>query len=277
MNNSLQKKVDSALKLLAAAEKMAAKVNQPLEICYSGGKDSDVILELAKMAGVNFRAIYKNTTIDPPGTIQHVLNNGVEIFRPKVSFRELLAKRGWPSRKLRFCCAHLKEYKILDYAVVGIRANESWKRAQRYKEPEQCREYTKTSKVRQYLPILNWSLDDVVEFIDARQIKCAPKYYDEDGHFCANRRLGCLCCPLMSKKQRIDNFVKYPNMVKMYINQGKIYRETHKKFLDDVYEWFCCYLFCDNLGQFYELFGDNLFGNKINCKNYLEDYFGIEL
>ena len=30
----------------------------PIEISYSGGKDSDVILELAKMAGIPFRAIY---------------------------------------------------------------------------------------------------------------------------------------------------------------------------------------------------------------------------
>lgn len=83
MKEELQKKVDRAVKLLQAAGKIAAEHGQPLEIGYSGGKDSDVILELAKMAGVNYRAIYKNTTIDPPGTIKHAKEMGAEIMPPK--------------------------------------------------------------------------------------------------------------------------------------------------------------------------------------------------
>ena len=69
MTDELQRKVDRAVKLIQAAGKVAKEHGQPLEICYSGGKDSDVILELAKMSGIKYRAIYKNTTIDPPGTI----------------------------------------------------------------------------------------------------------------------------------------------------------------------------------------------------------------
>lgn len=66
MTEQLQKKVDRALKLIISAGHAAQEHGQPLEISYSGGKDSDVILELAKMSGVQYRAIYKNTTIDPP-------------------------------------------------------------------------------------------------------------------------------------------------------------------------------------------------------------------
>ena len=58
MTRELQIKVDRAVKLIQSAGKIAQEHGQPLEICYSGGKDSDVILELAKMAGVNYRAIY---------------------------------------------------------------------------------------------------------------------------------------------------------------------------------------------------------------------------
>ena len=54
MTEELQKKVDRAIKLLQSTCK-----DQQIELCYSGGKDSDVILELAKMAGINYRAIYK--------------------------------------------------------------------------------------------------------------------------------------------------------------------------------------------------------------------------
>ena len=223
MTEQLQKKVDFAIRLLQSAEKMADKVNQPVEICYSGGKDSDVILELAKMANINYRAIYKNTTIDPSGTIKHALERGAEMIRPKESFAEIIKRAGFPSRRLRFCCSILKEYKVLDYAVVGVRREESAKRAERYKEPEQCRVYSKTQKTRQYFPILEWTLADVEEFIKERNIKCAPVYYDEDNVFHPERRLGCMCCTLKTKKQRIEDFLKYPKMVRLYIKNAYIY------------------------------------------------------
>jgi phosphoadenosine phosphosulfate reductase len=114
----------------------------PVEVSYSGGKDSDVILELTKMAGIPYRAIYKNTTIDPPGTIAHCRKKGVEIIQPKESFMQLVARKGSPTRFSRFCCQVLKEYKVLDRAIQGIRRSESIKRRNRYKEPEICRVYS---------------------------------------------------------------------------------------------------------------------------------------
>lgn len=89
----LEKKVERALWLLRTA---SADTDQPIEIAYSGGKDSDVILELARMAGIKYRAIYKDTTIDPPGTIAHAKENGVEIVRRK-SFAEVIQAKGFPS------------------------------------------------------------------------------------------------------------------------------------------------------------------------------------
>ena len=220
MTEQLQKKVNRAIRLIQSAGRMADKAGQPLEIAYSGGKDSDVILELAKMSGVNYKAIYKNTTIDPPGTIRHALERGAEMIRPKHSFFELIEKKGYPSRKVRFCCSDLKEYKVYDYCVVGVRRDESNKRKDRYREPEICRVYSKKEKVRQYFPLLDWTTDDVAEFLSERGVKCAPVYYDEDGIFHPERRLGCLCCPLINKRERIHQFEKYPNMVKAYVRGG---------------------------------------------------------
>ena len=91
MTDELQRKVDRAVKLIQAAGKIAEEHGQPLEVSYSGGKDSDVILELARMSGAKIRPIYKNTTIDPPGTIAHVQKMGVEILRPKETFAQLMA------------------------------------------------------------------------------------------------------------------------------------------------------------------------------------------
>lgn len=206
---TLDRKIDAAIKLLQSIPTDEG----PIEICYSGGKDSDVILELAKMAGINYRAIYKNTTIDPRGTMQHVREMGVEVVQPKENFLNLVRRKGMPSRFSRFCCEILKEYPILPRAVLGIRRNESRKRAERYKEPELCRVYSGGTKVRQYLPILEWSNEDVAEFIKRRNIKCAPVYYDEDGKFDVNRRLGCIGCPLASKNIRRKGFLDNPKML----------------------------------------------------------------
>lgn len=172
----LNRKIDLAIRLLQSIPQ-----DGPIELSYSGGKDSDVILELAKMSGIPFEAIYKNTTIDPPGTIAHCKEKGVTIVKPKQNFMELMAEHGMPSRFRRFCCSKLKEYKIYDRAIQGIRRSESIKRAKRYTEPEECRIYAKGEKVRIYFPILEWSNEDVAEFIRQRNIQCAPVYYDRGG------------------------------------------------------------------------------------------------
>ena len=78
MTEGLQKKVDRAIRLLQSIPQ-----DGDIEVSYSGGKDSDVILELTKMAGIPYRAIYKATTIDPKGTIAHAREMGAEVIRPK--------------------------------------------------------------------------------------------------------------------------------------------------------------------------------------------------
>ena len=172
MRKELQKKVDFAIKLLQSIPQ-----DGDIEVSYSGGKDSDVILELAKMAGIPYRAIYKATTIDPPQTIAHAREMGAEVVRPKKTFFQLISEKGFPTRVSRWCCSVLKEYKVCDRAIQGIRRSESTKRAERYKEPEVCRVYSAKEKVKVYLPILEWTDQDVAEFIKERNIKCHPLYY----------------------------------------------------------------------------------------------------
>lgn len=282
MNLDLSKKIERALRLMQSAGEMAAKHGQPLEICYSGGKDSDVILELARMAGVHFRAIYKNTTIDPPGTIKHARERGAEVMQPVKNFRQLIVEKGLPNRWRRFCCSILKEYKVLDYAVVGVRRDESRQRKQRYHEPEICRVYGKGNKVRQYLPILDWSADDVALFLSERGVQCHPLYYDEQGNFHAERRLGCMCCPLMSRKKRIDDFKRHPLMLKFYLSAASNFLETHPNskigqlYNNNVYDWMTSQLFFDGEREFRERSGQTLFDGGIDTRQFLEDFFGIK-
>lgn len=276
MRKELQKKVDFAIKLLQSIPQ-----DGDIELSYSGGKDSDVILELAKMAGIPYRAIYKNTTIDPPGTIAHAKEMGAEVIRPKETFFQLVSKKGFPSRFGRFCCSSLKEYKICDRAIQGIRRSESRKRAENYKEPEMCRVYSAKEKVKLYLPILEWTDQDVEEFIKERNIKCHPLYYRE-GQFDVTKRLGCLGCPLKSREKRIQEFMENPKLLKAWIRAGQkrysteAYQEGKAKYkFKDAFDAMGYILYCENIDEFkektYTLFGE------FDWKEFLQNEFKIDM
>ena len=277
MTEALQRKVDRAIKLIQSAGADGSVV----EVAYSGGKDSDVILELTRMADIEHRAIYRNTTIDPPGTIAHVKENDVEILQPKKRFFELIADNGFPNRFMRFCCRYLKEYKVLDKCIMGVRKAESTKRAARYSEPTECRFYgSKKEHVEAFYPILDWTDDDVVAFIEERGIKIHSLYYREDGTIDPKRRLGCMCCPLAFYKKRIEQFKQHPGMVKAYIRNGQKFRDTHPDAKSNrnhstVYRQFVRDVFFERQNAF-EQYEQSMFG-EIDYKAFLEDYFNIKL
>lgn len=277
MRDELLKKIDGAIKLLQVSVS-----DDVVEVSYSGGKDSDVILELVRMSGVKYRAIYKNTTIDPPGTIKHCLENGVEVMKPKMTFLQLVKKRGIPTRRARFCCEVLKEYKVLDKAVQGIRRSESTARAKRYsdQEPVICRIYgSKKNHTDVILPILSWTDKDVAEFIAERGIRCHPLYYDERGNFHAERRLGCIGCPLKSDAGRAD-YKAYPKLFKQVVKAEIKWWESHpdsktvRKF-GTPYGLIAHDLFYRSYAR-WQADDNNIFGKR-NWKEFLEEYFKIDL
>lgn len=271
-----EKKVARAIKLLQSIPQ-----DGEIEISYSGGKDSDVILELAKMAGIKYRAIYKNTTIDPAGTIRHCKEKGVEIMQPKLSFYKIIEKKGFPTRRARFCCSELKEYKVLDRAVQGIRKSESIKRRDRYKEPEICRVFSKDSKAKIYLPILDWTDADVERFIKERGIKCHPLYYDEKGAFHVERRLGCIGCPMAAGNGKKE-LKQYPTVLRAMIRAGDKYLETHpnssaKAKFGNACNMMYHNLFCTSFADYELKMSVDLWGGQLDTKEYLQEYFQIKL
>lgn len=278
MTKELQKKVDRAIKLIKSASG-----NDVVEISYSGGKDSDVILELAKMAGINYRAIYKNTTIDPPGTIKHAIEMGAEVVRPKKSFLQLIAEKGMPTRRARFCCEKLKEYKILNKAIQGVRRCESSARSNRYNEsnPIICRIYgSKSNHVNVILPILGWNDDDVRKFIEERNIHCHPLYYDEDGNFHVERRLGCIGCPLKSDNGKSD-YLANPKMLKAVLRQVCSWFATHPNIKSRLkfktpYGYMAHNLFYKNY-ESWKIADYNFLEGQRDWKKTLENYFNLQL
>lgn len=283
MKESLQKKVDRAIKLL---QSVAKGYDEYIEVAYSGGKDSDVILHLARRAGIKIRPIYRSTTIDPPGTIAHVKANGVEIVRPEKSFFQIIEQNGLPSRNRRFCCKELKEYKIMEKTIIGVRKAESVKRARLYKEPTSCKYYGKAKKPENHVeaiyPILDWTNEDVLNYIEENQIQLHPLYYREDGTIDIKRRLGCMCCPLKYYKSRVEEFRQHPVMVHAYCRAAQKFLKTHpntktaKKYTD-VYQLFFRNLFFDEEKKWKKWLADNETSLLCirNYRQFLMDYFKV--
>lgn len=277
MDSSLQNKVNKAIRLI-----QSAVGNNVVEVSYSGGKDSDVILELTKMAGVKYRAIYKNTTIDPPKTISHCKKMGAEVFNPLVPFFKLIERKGMPTRRARFCCEFLKEYKVLDIAIQGIRRCESSARAKRYdaSDPIVCRTYgSKKNHVNVILPILEWTDKDVADFIKERGLQCHPLYYDEQGNFHPERRLGCMGCPMRSDAG-LAEFKANPKLFKQWVKATKVWWDSHPnsksqhKF-ETVYGLVAHNIFFKSYQEWLSA-THNLFEDK-DWKRELEDFFKIDL
>ena len=100
------------------------------------------------------------------------------------------------------------------------------------------------------------------------------------GQIDVTRRLGCMCCPLASRRKRLIEFQKHPRIAKAYLRAGQKYLDTHPnctalKRYDSVYEWFTRDVFYSNNKEWDKANG-TLFG-KPDFKKFLEEQFGIDL
>ena len=125
-----------------ASEMSLSHYRAPVVCTYSGGKDSDVMLELFKRSGVPFEVHHSHTTIDAPQTVYHIRkvfkkleSNGIKctIQYPALSMWQLIVKKKMPpTRWARYCCAYLKEDACKNRMIAtGVRWDESSARADR--------------------------------------------------------------------------------------------------------------------------------------------------
>lgn len=71
--------------------------NGKVYVSFSGGKDSTVLLTIAREVYQDIPAVYVDTGLEYPEIKQHVKTfENVEIIRPKMSFREVLETYGYP-------------------------------------------------------------------------------------------------------------------------------------------------------------------------------------
>ena len=206
----IEDKVAMALERIRHFEKQALAMSPDgYFVAFSGGKDSIVVLDLIRRAGVKHTAHFHMTTVDPPELLDFIRKNyagTVAWERPeKPMFQLIVEKRMPPTRVVRYCCEKLKERGGDGRMVVtGVRWAESAKRSKRAMIETCMRNDHKV-----YLhPIIEWSDAEVWQYIRESRLQY-PSLYD-DGH----KRIGCIGCPMGSNKER--DFARWPKFAAMY-------------------------------------------------------------
>ena len=235
--------------------KMASQMSlhhygKPLVCTYSGGKDSDVMLELFKRSGVAFEAHNSHTTADAPQTVRHIRKvfRELELKGIKATI-EMPTYKGertsmWklipqklrpPTRMVRYCCSVLKETGCANrFIATGVRWDESSKRSRRSEietitpniknkigaelimltsdndESRKMTEHCMAKKKMVINPIIDWRHTDIWEYINAEKIEANILYQ------CGYKRVGCIGCP-MAGKNRYKWFADFPKYKRAYI------------------------------------------------------------
>lgn len=229
-------------------------------LAFSGGKDSQCIYHLAKMAGVKFDAHYHVTSVDPPELVQFIKAQYPDVHRDiphdkdgkPVTMWSLIAQHTIPPmRQFRYCCGELKEVAGKGKIVVtGVRWAESARRKNLHgivnirtedkkligraldvkgvslnvrgglimnddnDDARRMVEHCFRTKKTMVNPIVDWTDDDVWEFLDevAKVPHC--KLYDPPY---SKKRLGCIGCMMSGNKAMIADFEQYPKYKTAYI------------------------------------------------------------
>ena len=233
-------------------------------VAYSGGKDSDVVLDLVKRSGCKFDAHYNVSSVDAPETVYYIRNQ-----HPEVSFdfprdRDGKVVTMWnlipkhkipPTRMMRYCCSDLKEVNGKGRLVVtGVRWAESTNRKKNRglvnignrKDRsvtlnndnddtrlmvEHC--YRKQKTVLN--PIIDWEDEDIWEYIHSNNLPYNPLY--DKGY----KRIGCIGCPMNGK--RGAELEKFPKIKELYLRAFRKMLDAYEKESiwkneDEVYDWY---------------------------------------
>lgn len=241
-----------AIKRIQAASEMSLyHYGKPLVCTYSGGKDSDAMLELFRRGGIPFEVHNSHTTADAPQTVRHIRDtfhklevDGIKctIEMPtykgeRTSMWKLIPQKLMPpTRMVRYCCAVLKETGCANrFIATGVRWAESTQRKDREEFEKigatkatkekftsvmlmndndarrRMNEHCMQKKKMVVNPIIDWKDSDVWEFIHSEKIPTCELYQ------CGYERVGCIGCPMAGKK-RYKEFADFPKYKNLYIH-----------------------------------------------------------
>lgn len=213
---TLEQKIQDSINLLQEFEPSALEYSEDgYYLCFSGGKDSVVIKDLAIKAGVKFKAYYSCTTIDPPELTRFIKRHHPDVIWniPKIPMLKMVEKKGLPNMFSRWCC---QLYKESDGAgkvkILGVRWAESKKRSKRWQDVSAIK-FNNKKFDWVVNPILKYSDDDIWRYILENKIDYCS-LYDE-----GIKRIGCVGCPF-GKRDR--DFHRWPVFEKLWRKAAKL-------------------------------------------------------
>lgn len=234
-------------RLRVASEMSLTHYKMPLIITDSGGKDSQVVKELALRSGIPFEIQHSHTTADAPETVRYIRQEAkrfeelgikytinLPVYKGKrTSMWSLIPQKLIPpTRSTRYCCAVLKERGAAGrFIATGVRWAESTAR----KNGRGIYEKIGTTKANKIIlnndndekrllfencrlkakrvvnPIVDWTDEDVWAFLEGENVPCNPLYWE------GWKRVGCVGCPMAGRKEMEREFARWPKYRDMYI------------------------------------------------------------
>lgn len=245
----LEKKAIERIKL--ASEMSIQHYGKPLVCTYSGGKDSDVMLELFKRSGILFEVHNSHTTVDAPQTVYHIKDKfkrleeqGIKCAIEKPTYKGkpvtmwslIPQKKIPPWRRMRYCCSVLKETGCANrFISTGVRWDESKSREERQafetntakKEdkvalPDEIMLMNDNNDKRKMMEHCQLNGKMIVNPIIDWTHQDIWEYIQQEHidynslYDCGYKRVGCIGCP-MAGKGRYAQFADFQTYERAYI------------------------------------------------------------
>lgn len=222
--------------------KIADALGYEVAVGFSGGKDSQVVYDLCQRSGIQFTA-YFNHSFEDCTTLRFIREHYPNVIWRRdhnFGFIENIWKNhnsALPTVEMSYCCADYKHNsKYVDNAtILGVRKSESAKRRNRKVFETKNKTTAKRNKavfseyfqdfcmgvgsnsIIQLSPIVDWSDDEVWDYIKRYNLPINPTYKK-------SKRAGCMVCPKANFTSNYLALMEHPKLIDAFI-KAKIKRE----------------------------------------------------
>ena len=263
---ALQEKILHSVELIRKAEKLALAYDPENGYynTFSGGKDSQCLYHIVKLAGVKHKTHMNLTSVDPPEVIRFVKTQypDVDLIKPEKSiYQYAVDMKILPTMRVRWCCAKFKESAGAGkVTLIGIRHAESPRRAKRneveinnrkfsgnldeldeYRKSRNAQKRGRKPKGYREVTIVNATGERTLGCIRGKEsllISPIINWTDDDVWTFLNtlgithcelydqgwHRIGCIGCPMSSAKQKILENERWPHVKRNWIKAIKAIR-----------------------------------------------------
>lgn len=220
-----------------------SRTKMPVNISFSGGKDSLVALDLGLKARPNAEVLFINTQLEFPETVEYVhvfcSNRNLrlhEIKEDESNFFEQAKRFGPPAKDFRWCCKTNKLGPLTEFiqrqypegciTVEGRRIYESFSRSKIgavEKNPYVPNQTT-------LCPIRNWKALEVMLYINWKKLPQNPLYEMD------YERIGCWLCPASLQSELENTKMTHPQLYEQWSSCLRAWAEENR--LDERYiDW----------------------------------------